>query len=435
MTSHRDKGHRERAGHAYHARRRFFKKVSLLSIVLGLLSMLGSVIIFALSFLRVFNGNHHRMTIFSLGYLVVGVFLLALRFILERFRSTGTSQHRPQPYLKKDFGAQNSTPADDTEPATPSRESGAVLILVLIMLGLVAGLVLQAQTSARAALRQRQASALAARLQHAATDAARAALQRLADDEDLAVDHTNELWAATREVKDPSGVTTRVRMLDESRCFDVNNLAAAGDSTRAAEDILMDILTLCGDFAPVDRVDALKDWIDGNDDGASERAFYKTLTPPGRPANRILYSWGEWLQVRGFTRAFFERHPRHSALEAFNADVVDCLTVLPLPRARPVPVNVNTATKEVLLGVLGLDREDLVAAILFLRARGPIRSIEDSALSADPQFLRTAARYLDVKSHAFLVDVQAYADGRTERLRVLARRGPQGDVDAIQWIF
>ena len=435
MTSHRDKGHRERPGHAYHARRRFFKKVSLLSIVVGLLSVVCSIIIFALSFLRVFTPNHHRMTIFSLGYLVVGVILLALRFILERFRSTGTSQHRPQPYLKTDFGAQNPAPVVSAEPATSSRESGAVLILVLIMLGLVAGLVLQAQTVARAALRQQQAAALAVRLQHAATDAARGALQRLADDEDLDVDHTNELWAATREVKDPSGVTTRVRILDESRCFDVNNLAAAGDSTRAVEDILMDILTLCGDFAPVDRVDALKDWIDGNDEGVSESIFYKTMTPPYRPANRILYSWGEWLQVRGFARAFFERHPRHSALEAFNADVVDCLTVLPLPRARPVRVNVNTAAKEVLLGVLGLDREDLVAAILFLRARGPIRSIESSALSADPQFLRTAGRYLDVKSHAFLVDVQAYADGRTERLRVLARRGPQGDVDAIQWIF
>lgn len=436
MTQHRDRERRQRQGHAYHARRRFFKKVSLLSLVVGILSLICSVIIFALSFLRVFTANHHRMAAFSLGYLVVGVLLIVLRLILERFRGTGTSQHRPQPYLNTKFG--EATPATvEADPATSSDESGAVLILVLIMLGLVAGLVLQAQTAARAALRQRQASVLTAQLQHAATDAAHAALQRLADDEDLVVDHTNEAWAITREVKDPSGITTRVRILDESRCFDVNNLAvtATGNSTRTADDIVMDIMTLCGDFSPVERVEALKDWIDGDDDGTGESAYYKTLTPPYRPANRILYSWGEWAQVRGFSRAFFERHPRHSALEVFNADVVDCLTVVPLPRARPLPVNVNTASKEVLLGVLGLDREDLVAAILFQRALGPIRSVETSAISADPQFLRTAGRYLDVKSSAFVVDVQAYAEGRTEHLRVLARRDTQGDVDAIQWVF
>lgn len=436
MTPQRNSADRKRPGHAYHARRRFLKKVSLLSIVLGLLALVCSVIIFALSFLRVFTANHHRMAVFSLGYLVTGVILLLVRFTIERVRTTGTSQHRPQPYLNTRFGEAAPVAADASEDTASGRD-GAVLILVLIMLGLVAGLVLQVQAGARAALRRREAAVLGARLQHAAADAARAALQQLADDEDLGVDHTNETWAATRELRDPSGITTRVRILDESRCFDVNNLGAApaGQDARAADDIIMDILTLCGDFAPVERVDALKDWIDGDDDGAAESAYYRTLTPPSRPANRMLYAWGEWLQVRGFPRSFFEPHPRHSAIEVFNANVIDGLTVLPVPRARPLPVNVNTATREVLLGVLGLDREDLVAAILFQRARGPIRSIDGAAITADPSFAQTAARYLDVKSHAFLVDAQAYSDGRTERLRVLARRGPQGDVTPIQWVF
>ena len=67
------------------------------------------------------------------------------------------------------------------------------------------------------------------------------------------------------------------------------------------------------------------------------------------------------LDIKDFSRKLFARHEHNEITDLYNADLMDCVTVLPFPRTRPVPININTAGKDALLGVLGLDHEDFAA--------------------------------------------------------------------------
>ena len=91
-------------------------------------------------------------------------------------------------------------------------KSGMVLILVLVVLGLVAGIVLNVQMTSRAFLRIEQASHQRQQLIQAATDAVREALYTLATDEEPTVDYPGEPWAQVREQKTPDGMVTRTRL-------------------------------------------------------------------------------------------------------------------------------------------------------------------------------------------------------------------------------
>ncbi|MBU1692352.1 MAG: general secretion pathway protein GspK, partial [Verrucomicrobia bacterium] len=315
-----------------------------------------------------------------------------------------------------------------------SGRDGMVLVLVLLVLVLVSALVLEAQVSARLALRREQQALLQVRLELAATDAARQALQRLADDPDLAVDYTNEAWAASVEVSDPTGLTTWTWVEDENRFFDLNNLALPPrPARRPAAEILMDLMTLCGDFEPVSKVDALGDWLDDNEEGAWESDYYRELKPPYAAANRWLFSWPELLAVRGFDRSVFVRRPRYAARAAFQADLVDQVTVIPAQRDAPVTVNLNTAGVDVLRGVLGINQDQLVSLILVGRARAPWRSVDPVLAMAEPAVRQAVSPYLSVHSRFFRIEVRADAEDQSARLRVLAFRHPDGRVMVVQW--
>ena len=334
MSSFDGKGHNERSVHHFHVRRQAARKISLLLLVLGILCVFISVIMFALSYAGT-SISRHTQLVMSLCYLGAGFGMLALRRVVEFFRDRGLFRRNPsndQSQLRDAQPLSKSLPPNRKTAegsALARNRSGAVLVMVLILLTLIAGLVVETQISARASLRRRQVNLLQTRLQQAAADAVWGALRKLADDEDLSVDHTNEVWAALEEIRDPSGVSTRVKVADQDRYFNLNNLAINPPpaSARPAADIVMDILALCDDFAPVDRVDSLKDWIDSDDEGFMETARYREKTPPYKTANRPLYALSELLWVNGFTRAFFARHERRNALDVMGADIVDCLAV------------------------------------------------------------------------------------------------------------
>ena len=416
------------------------KKISLLSLLLGILCILISLFMFGFSFVGLPATRHTRL-VMSLCYVGVGFSLLLFRVIIEWFSNRPTlRRHRTHhsSHGNAQLPPKNPLPTRKSGmvPALARNEEGAALVLVLILLSLIAGLVVETQISARIALRREQTALLQTRLQQAASDAAWGALRRLADDEDLTVDHTNEAWAATEETTDPSGISTRVTVTDQNRYFDLNNLALQSTNhLRPAADVAMDLMTLCGDFAPVDRVEALTDWIDSNDDGFAEKAFYKEKAPPYEAANRPMYTWSELLWVNGFSRAYFDRHERSSALEPFNADLVDCLTVLPGAHNSATPINVNTAGREVLLGILGMTQEGLVQYIKTYRGTQPIHSIDRFFTQAIHPISKELQPYLDVKSHFFSVDAQAYAEGHREHIVALVQRDSKGNVDVLQWVL
>lgn len=320
--------------------------------------------------------------------------------------------------------------------AAPGRR-GLVLVLVLVVLGLVAGLVIEAQVIADATQRLEERRFRASELRAALAETARLALQRLANDDLPDVDHLEEDWGAPLEIEYPSGISAWARVTDENRYFDLNNLyiEAESGSWRPADEIVMDLLTLCGDFTPIDRVDALRDWIDPDEDGFRETPYYRDQDVPYDCADRWLSTWEELFHVAGFSREYFKRHERYSSREAFRADVVDCITVIPGRRSQPVPVNVNTAPREVLLGIIGLDQESLVEYILVLREERPLVSLDAFAAAADPIRLESVRPYLEVRSGTFRLTARAFAEGQSAEVRVLARRDSEGNVHVLQWVF
>lgn len=403
-------------------------------LVLGLVSVIISAVFIALILTK---PDRLRPTLvsFAAGYGAGGLILLTARLLIfvwpesrKQQKYQHRSTHRPRRWLRW-----SQSP---TEPAPAPAQEGSVLILVLILLGLIAGLCLEVQVQARLLARRTESDLSQARLQRAATDAALHALQRLADDEDLQVDATNEAWSAVEDVTGPLGIATRVRVVDEDRFFDLNNLALdPSPSYRPAAEILKDLMTLCGDFTPTLAANALADWTDAGEDGARESFFYRELKPPYTCPNRLLPGWGELLDIDGWTRERFQRRSREALREAFAGNLIDCVTVIPVTRNQPFSVNVNTASREVLQALFGIGNEAVTDTIVAMRQYSPLRSLDQLALVGDPRLYESVRPYLSLRSNFFSVEAQAYHEERTEVVRLLAQRDSSGRVRVVQSVL
>ncbi len=369
-----------------------------------------------------------RLLWMALGYAAGGALALGLYFLIfklpEIIEERSSESHRSRRRESRERHERHN------------RNEGIALVLALFMLALVSTLVLESQITARALLRRNQSIANMAALRRAGADAIRAACQRLADDEDLAVDTTNDTWFAAEEVITPSGISTRTVVRDESRLFDLNNLSAKNvPAKRAPRDILGDAFALAGVFSSSAAVHALEDWVDADQTGLREARSYEARQPPYTTPNRPLQSWAELLSVADWKRSFFDHHPRESSSDTFNSDFTDAVTLIPVRRERPFPLNANTATKTALSAVLGFEHDDLVKAIIALREMRPLRSLEAFAIATDPETSAALLPYLDVRSRFFTVESRAHANDLAAVTRALVMRDTAGQVEVLQWVF
>ena len=416
--------------------RRLRASLKVLLAVLGWVTLALALLLAGLSVREQFSARS-RLLRMAGNYAAVGgglVLLHGLFFLLPPWlenRRSFAHQRRSQEARGR------RRPSSASAPLPASSRDGMALVLVLIALALLSTLIVQTQLTARALARHTEARLTHAQLKQAAGDAARAALQRLAEDPDLLVDTTNEAWAVTEDLTRPDGIATRTRVFDAQRQFDINNLAAAAaaPATRGPADILFDLFSLCGDFSSSAHLSALGDWTDADGEGLREAIAYARREPPYEPPNRYLFSWEESLHAEGGDRSRYRPRERTSTLDAFNAELVDCLTVLPYGRTRPLPININTASPSVLEGVLGLGQDTLTRTILTLRTLKPIRAFESLATVAEPGVAEMLRPYVAVRSEFFRIEVQAAGPDRTVQLQVLAHRSPAGAVQIVQWLF
>ena len=108
---------------------------------------------------------------------------------------------------------------------------------------------------------------------------------------------------------------------------------------------------------------------------------------------------------------------------------------MPQPRARLIPLNINTASPAVLQGVFGIGREMVIERIMTRREEAPFRNTDFLADFLGREDYQTVSPYLDVRSHFFHIQATAYREGKTARIHVLARRSDDGRLDAIQATF
>ena len=87
------------------------------------------------------------------------------------------------------------------------------------------------------------------------------------------------------------------------------------------------------------------------------------------------------------------------------------------------------------MGILGLGQETLVRTIVAMRMEKPIRSLDAIGMVLDPLLLEAVRPYLDVSSRYFTVEAQAFTEGQTQRVQLLAHRDPSGGVQVMNWIL
>lgn len=313
---------------------------------------------------------------------------------------------------------------------------GAALVFVLAILSVLATLLWYLLAASRTSLASAEAVVAADRLRAAASDAVRRALQRMGDDDDPLADTLDEDWTVDEILTDPTGLTTRTRVVDEDRRFDVNNLSLDEQTVaaRPADEIVADLLRLCGDPSPSPKVEALRDWVDAGSVGRFETAYYAEKRLARACADAPLGSWREWALIEGFPRAYLD-DPSLGDSDAPPVPVASVLAIAPGPHRRPVPVNVNTAPERVLLGVFGIGQEGLVRSVLSMRDAFPMRSLDAIAAIADPLMFDRVRPYLDVRSWRFAVTSVATDDqGREARVAAFAVREPQGGMRVLRWV-
>jgi len=408
------------------------KRLSVLLIVVGLLSILIGTVI-ALSSFTNYEYEQHRFLRLGYYFIFGGLGFLVVWFLFLRLPEMLHDRKSEVARRRKEFFRSHQRPAP--RPAA-EKQNGSILILVLVLLGLVSALALQVIVSARSARSEADASLTMSLLKLAAIDTARVAMQKLADDPDLDVDHPGEAWAETGEIKDPTGITRMTRIHDAQQLFDLNNISVEMTGERQPpREILASIMTLCRQYTPGQKIDALRDWTDANDAGSWESTLYLSRKDSARIANRILFGIDELLQVDGWDASMFERKSDLSRKLLMDADLVDQITILPVSRDRVIPMNINSASPVALLGVLGIGRDSIVERIVVERKDRPFRGTGFLIDLLGRNDYQQIAPYLDVKSRYFHIQTTAYRDGKSARLYLLAARSDDGTVDAVQAFF
>ena len=314
-----------------------------------------------------------------------------------------------------------------------SARSGMALIVALAAVVLAGGMALCMQARSAAIARAERAEAEIELARSAAAEAAREAIWLLAADEDLETDHLGEEWAKPRETNREDGLSTWAMAEDAGRFFNWNNLAVSNRAARSQREILADLMIFCGDFAPAGRVDAMADYVDADDDGDYEAERYREEGAGHAPANRILWAPVELTRARGFSAGDFRPRPKKSTDDVFGGDLSAATAVVPVRLEEPLPINVNTAAREALLGVTGIDHDAAVRTVMALREVKPFRSLGALAL-ANPEWAARIEGSVGTSSSIYRVRARASLGGRHRTVLAWVRRDSAGDVRIVQWV-
>lgn len=295
----------------------------------------------------------------------------------------------------------------------PQRQRGIALITVILIVALattVASFVAWRQQVWTRQVENLRDAAQAAAVARAGVDWAGAILSE--DRRKNQSDHLNEAWAQQVALPVERG---RVAggILDAQARFNLNNLVRNGQSSLtdiAAFQRLLTTLEFSADAA--NRLtEALIDWLDADNlpYGASdtESAYYLALPQPYLVANRALVDLAELGLVRGFDQAVVDK-------------LAPWVSVLPLP----TPVNINTASAEVIAAVIPGYTLDDARHWVTERGDGSQTLAEFRGKLSVAQALGLQENLLSVASEYFQVDLHVeFGRVRQRYLALYQRQG------------
>jgi len=294
-----------------------------------------------------------------------------------------------------------------------------ILAAVLILLGIIVALILQAQTLATLCLSLEQNKLSRTKLGKAAADGVWHAINVLASDQDLLMDHTNEEWCSCMQLPQTNGIITEVIVIDENRFLDANMLAvvSAAQLQRPPSAIMLDLFEMERIPQPDRQVRIIQDWTDEDETGRFEREYYRRLNLSVEVANAPLES-SEELQC------LFDP-------VADGGTNVTSLAVLPCKTPHTEPVNVNTADRDTLMTIFGKNNVDMVERIIRTRNAAPISAFDNLIDSGTMELI---GQYLTVHSSFFSIYSKASLGVLSEQVYCLAQRDQAGNLTVVRWV-
>jgi general secretion pathway protein K len=257
-----------------------------------------------------------------------------------------------------------------------------------------------------------------------------AALTIMEQDEEPEVDHLGEPWALFRGSEDLDSVempegSFGVRIQDESAKVNINLLITSdGSPDPFILDQIGRLLEIF-DLTP-DRIDALLDWLDPDDDRRTEGAEnsdYQALERPYPCRNGPLRTVGEMQLIMGWGDILDVRLEDGTAL-------VDCFTVGPTEGG----VNINTAS-EVVLQSLDSEIDEFVSSdIVALREETPLESTESLRLASGvtDELYERVQDHIQVNAGLVSIHSQGLFRRAVFSIHALVVKS-EGDATPIQW--
>lgn len=239
------------------------------------------------------------------------------------------------------------------------------------------------------------------------------------------IDNLAEDWALGLPFTEVEGGGVSGYIEDMQSRFNVNNLAPDNTNKAVAMKHMENLLEKCDMY--LDVLDDLMEWLDGDSDSTrgAEDDYYLQLEVGYRTANKLIKDVSELRLVRGVDKEGYE-----------------CLSpyITALPEA--TPVNVNTASAEVLAALDSSLDEDKVKEFVESRPEEGYTSItifytEATKVGLDFQSISGIGQYLAIQSSYFMghatgivgldrpmtvnLDSLLYRDRQSNIIEVLAR--------------
>ena len=303
-----------------------------------------------------------------------------------------------------------------------ANERGVALILVLGLLALISAWAVRAASEDQVSLRRIENMQNADRAMLGSESGwalARLMLRkdRLAD----AIDDLDEAWARPHSPYQLDDGRVSVSIVDANRYYNLNDLVRNGVVQPQVLRIVRRLFASVG--VPQGLADALADWMDADGrptgyDGVEDSGY---LDRPYGVKNAPLDSFGELLLVKGFDAHVLQK-------------LAAVATVLPV-MGEPARININTASKEVLMAVCeGMSASD-AESLIQSRQSSPYSAAQLKALAqmpsardwAHPQVLKR----LTVQSDAFIVRTVGIYHGLQWGEQYVAYRDARGDMHTV----
>jgi general secretion pathway protein K len=230
------------------------------------------------------------------------------------------------------------------------------------------------------------------------------------------IDHLREPWAMPLPAIPLDNGHIRGAIEDAQGRLNVNALGETSARADLERERIARLFAQRG--GPVGALDAIADWIDRDTiprGGGAEDAFYAARASAGLPANAPVLRVAELSEVKGVTPKTL-------------TPVAPFLTALP----PGTPLNVNTASPEVLAAVVDKLRSEDLAKLVAARAQNPFNNVTEFRAQLPSSAVPGGDETLSVKSDFFYVTIEAQQGATLARARALLRR-KSGEWPEIVW--